>query len=271
MTNNLIPGLMLGIFINIVCNSSFFAEYFVPAGQGQEEVPATSVLSVVYFKTLPQNHADFYEEDLFIPANVEVDPLVHEDQEDETIEDVVAYVEDEREELTVLHIDTSSVPIVPFYSQSDDIDWPSWRSKACGVTGLAMIIELYSPGKTSPQILLEEGLADGHFLNGIGWTHMGLSLLARKYGFRSEPYDHLHLSMDEAYSYLLEHLEKGPVIASVFHGFDPKSPIPHLAVINGIKDGMVYYNDPAEKAGGGVISVADFKSGWKKRFITVAP
>ncbi len=269
MTGNLIPGLMLGIFINIVCNSLFTAEYFGSVIQAQEEAPATSVLSVVYFKTFSQNSIEPHEEASFMATFTEV-----ETSESEVFTEAVVLAEEGAEDIKSSnspHSQTVTVPIVPFYSQSDDINWPDWRSKACGVVGLAMIMEFYSSGITSPQKLLEEGLADGHFLNGVGWTHMGLSLLARKHGFKSEPYDYLHLPMDEAYSYLLEHLRRGPVIASVFHGFDPKSPIPHLAVINGIKDGAVFYNDPAEKAGGGVISVADFKTGWKKRFITVTP
>lgn len=162
-----------------------------------------------------------------------------------------------------------SVPVVPFYSQIDDIDWVDWRSKACGVVGLAMIINYYFPDKTTPQQLLEEGLNAGHFLNGVGWKHMGLALMAQDHGLDGKSYDYLSYDMDFAYERLLEYLEKGPVIVSVFHSFDPQSPIPHLAVVNGIKNDVVYYNDPAEKFGGGSISVRDFQRGWKKRFIAI--
>ena len=167
---------------------------------------------------------------------------------------------------------SKAVPDVPFFSQSADIHSPEWRSRACGVASLAMVVELYYPGRTTPQDLLEKGLESGHFLYGIGWTHQGLATLAIAHGLHnSRPYDLSHMSMKEAYRRLSESLESGPVIASVFHKFDPQSPIPHLAVINGIDGNRVFYNDPDESSGGGVISAGEFMAGWKKRFIAVHP
>jgi uncharacterized protein YvpB len=61
------------------------------------------------------------------------------------------------------------------------------------------------------------------------------------------------------------------VIASVHYKFDPKSPLPHLVVLTGIKDDIVYYNDPAAKAGEQQISKAAFMQGWKKRMIVIRP
>jgi ABC-type bacteriocin/lantibiotic exporter with double-glycine peptidase domain len=57
----------------------------------------------------------------------------------------------------------------------------------------------------------------------------------------------------------------------VHYKFDPKSTIPHLVVINGIKDNTLYYNDPAAKTGEKQISVTDFLRGWKQRFIVLRP
>jgi predicted double-glycine peptidase len=75
--------------------------------------------------------------------------------------------------------------------------------------------------------------------------------------------------MDTAFKKLSKALEEGPVIASVYYTFDPKSPIPHLVVINGIDGDRVYYNDPSEDTGGGNISLEKFKKAWKKRYIEI--
>ncbi|MGM0482408.1 MAG: C39 family peptidase [Patescibacteria group bacterium] len=166
---------------------------------------------------------------------------------------------------------SSEVPEVPFFSQSEDISLSYWKSRACGVASLAMIIEFHSPGRTSPQELLSEGLDSGYYLSGAGWTHQGLASLAHKYDLEGSPYDLSHMDTETAYSRMRSLLEKGPIIASVFHGFDPQSPIPHLVVVNGVKDGLVYFNDPDGSSGGGSISVDGFKRGWKKRFITAHP
>jgi predicted double-glycine peptidase len=56
-------------------------------------------------------------------------------------------------------------------------------------------------------------------------------------------------------------------MASVHYTFQKSNPIPHLVIINGIENEKVYYNDPAEKNGGGSISVTQFQSAWKKRYI----
>ncbi|MFP4616822.1 MAG: cysteine peptidase family C39 domain-containing protein [Candidatus Paceibacterota bacterium] len=163
----------------------------------------------------------------------------------------------------------ATVPEVPFFSQSSDINWVKWRGRACGVASLAMLIEMYKPGETSPQLLLEEGLSSGHYLTELGWTHNGLALMAEEHGLKAETHDLSHLAMNDAYHQFLSFLNDGPVIASVFHGFDPDSEIPHLVVISGEADNLLYYNDPAEGLGGLRITEEQFKKGWKKRFITV--
>ncbi len=77
--------------------------------------------------------------------------------------------------------------------------------------------------------------------------------------------------MELAFNELTSALRAGPVMASVHFSFDPQSTIPHLVVINGVKEGMVYYNDPAEKGGGGSISINKFQKSWKKRYIEFRP
>src|SRR3989344_417694 len=164
-----------------------------------------------------------------------------------------------------------NIPDVPFYSQFRDIREVKWQKLGCGIADLAMLIEFYKPGTVSVNTLLKEGIESGAFLNGAGWKHKDLARMARPYGLEGASFDLSREDMDTAFAKFEKILREGPVIASVYYTFDPKNPIPHLAVINGIEDDVVYYNDPAETSGGKKISVSDFKKAWKKRFITVRP
>jgi ABC-type bacteriocin/lantibiotic exporter with double-glycine peptidase domain len=161
---------------------------------------------------------------------------------------------------------------VPFYSQFGDIAWPSWRSKSCGVAALAMLINFYrGEGTVSPQQLLEEGISAGLYVPNVGWSHWGLVRLARRSGLEGKPYDFSMLSRDAAFARFRDILDEGPVIASVYSRFNPKSTIPHLVVVIGIEGDTVRYHDPLDGAGGRKISIEDFKRGWKKRIIVIRP
>lgn len=163
----------------------------------------------------------------------------------------------------------AGVPVVPFYSQFKDISATEWQKNACGIASLAMLIDFYKPGTVAINTLLKEGITDGAYLNSAGWIHKGLADLAGKYGLKGKTYDLSRSDMDTAYSKFKEILEDGPVIASVFNKFDPKSTIPHLVVITGIDGDKVFYNDPSAASGGREISASDFMKGWKKRFISI--
>ena len=159
----------------------------------------------------------------------------------------------------------------PFFSQFTDISDPSWQKVGCGIASLAMIIELYNPGKVSVDNLLTEGIKSGAYLNDAGWTHKGLISLAQKYGLRGNTRDLSSLNTENALTELEKTLDKGPVMVSVHYTFDPQNPIPHLVVINKITGNTVYYNDPSEKAGDGSISTTQFLKAWKKRYIEIRP
>ncbi len=159
------------------------------------------------------------------------------------------------------------VPVVPFYSQFSDITSATWQKVGCGIASLAMLIEYYNPGVVTVDTHLEEGIAADAYLDSAGWTYSGLIGISKKYGMGGQTHDFGHLSMEKAYKELITELEEGPVMASVHYTFQKSNPIPHLVIINGVDDGEVYYNDPAEKKGGGSISVAQFQSAWKKRYI----
>ncbi|OGG85739.1 hypothetical protein A2392_03035 [Candidatus Kaiserbacteria bacterium RIFOXYB1_FULL_46_14] len=157
---------------------------------------------------------------------------------------------------------------VPFFSQFTDISSPSWKKIGCGITSLGMIMEYYNPGTVSVDELLADGIEKNAYSE-AGWTYKGLIDVSGEYGFTGESHD-LAGSAD-AFTQFKEAVDRGPVIASVYYTFEPGNPIPHLVVINSIEGETVYYNDPAEKAGGGTISVDAFIKAWKKRYIEIYP
>ena len=163
-----------------------------------------------------------------------------------------------------------TVPAVPFYSQFEDITSPVWQKKGCGITSLAMVIDYYEPA-VSVDTLLAQGIAKGAYIKNVGWSYNGLIAVGKKYGLDGDSYDLKALSSKGAFAKFKRFLDDGPVIASVHYKFDPKSSIPHLVVIDGIKGDVIYYNDPAAKTGELQISVADFLKGWKQRFIVIRP
>lgn len=165
--------------------------------------------------------------------------------------------------------DNSDVFTVPFYSQFKDITKTEWKKVGCGIASLAMLIEFYEPGSVSVDTLLNEGIKSGAYISDAGWSHAGLINLSKKYGLNGGSNDMSGSTMEAAFSKLKTVLKEGPVMVSVHYTFDPKNPIPHLVVINGVSDGKVYYNDPAEKSGGGYISISKFQSAWKKRYIKI--
>lgn len=161
---------------------------------------------------------------------------------------------------------------LPFYSQFADISSSKWQKIGCGIASLAMIIEYHKPNSiASVDALLAEGIAKDAYLASAGWTYKGLIDVSSKYGFDGESYDLAGMDGSRALAELERAVEKGPVIASVHYTFDPANPIPHLVVVNGIEGDTVFYNDPAEKAGGGSISTSKFLKAWKKRYIEFYP
>lgn len=160
---------------------------------------------------------------------------------------------------------------VPFFSQFADIASPRWQKVGCGIASTAMLIEYYVPGQVSVEELLQQGIANNTFLSDAGWIHSGLINLTKRYGLNGESVSWASLSADAAFAKLTEVLKEGPVMASVHYTFEPTNPIPHLVVVSEVRDGMVYYNDPAEPQGGGSISKEKFQRAWKQRYIEIRP
>lgn len=163
------------------------------------------------------------------------------------------------------------VPTVPFYSQFTDIGDPNWKKVGCGIASLAMLIEYYEPNSVSVDTLLREGINAHAYLSNAGWTYAGLIGISKKYGLTGTSYDLGTSGMETAFSQLETALKAGPVMVSIHYKFEPQNPIPHLVIANGIKDGVLYYNDPASVQGGGSISIERFKLAWKKRYIEIRP
>ena len=160
---------------------------------------------------------------------------------------------------------------VPFYSQFSDISKVSWQKVGCGIASLAMLIDFYSDENISVDSLLEKGIASGAYLDNAGWIHSGLINLSKVYGLDGESVSLSGLTMADAFARFSDVVAEGPVMASVHYTFEPTNPIPHLVVITGVSGDNVFYNDPAEPAGGGTLSVDKFQKAWKKRYIEIRP
>lgn len=158
---------------------------------------------------------------------------------------------------------------VPFYSQFADISAPEWRKIGCGIASLAMLIDFYSAEEITVDGLLSEGITANAYTGNAGWSHAGLIGLAKDHGLSGEAVYMSDLSMTAAFSNLEDALKDGPVMVSVHYTFKPTNPIPHLVIVTGVENGEVHYNDPAEKAGNGSISIQQFQSAWKKRYIAI--
>lgn len=180
------------------------------------------------------------------------------------VEEVV--IENEIEEKIVPE---ASVHTVPFYSQFTDITAPEWRKIGCGIASLAMLIDFYTDEDVNVDTLLHEGITANAYTGDAGWSHAGLIGLAKAHGLSGEAVYMNDISMANAFSKLEEELKEGPVMASVHYTFTPTNPIPHLVIITGVDNGEVHYNDPAEKSGDGFISIQQFQSAWKKRYIAI--
>lgn len=168
-------------------------------------------------------------------------------------------------------LSSSTTPNVPFYSQFADIISPRWQKVGCGITSLAMIINYYTPKAVTVNTLLAQGIAAGAYDYSAGWIYDGLIKLSQSYGLNGVYHDLSSFSPQAAFAKFQTYLAGGPVILSVHYKFDPQNTIPHLLVINGIKDGVVYYNDPATRGGTKRITVADFLIGWKRKVIVIRP
>lgn len=166
---------------------------------------------------------------------------------------------------------TTTIPAVPYFSQFKDISSPAWQKVGCGITDLAMIIDYYSPGAATVNGLLAQGIKAHAYDYNAGWIYQGLIELSKRYGLDGRWYDLSKLDNQAALVRFKQYLADGPVILSVHYKFDSASTIPHLVVIDAIRNDIVYYDDPAAAAGPKQIPLADFLKAWKKKVIVIRP
>ena len=166
-------------------------------------------------------------------------------------------------------IKDTAIAAVPFFSQFTDIQSPQWQGVGCGVASLAMVVDFYKPETVSVNTLLQEGIDAGAYDNAAGWSFSGLIQLAEGYGLNGTYIDLSKLSAKAAIAKFDSSLTGGPLILSVHYEFNAKNSLPHLIVVDGIKNSVVYYNDPAAKAGEKKISINKLVKGWEKKMIVL--
>jgi hypothetical protein len=173
---------------------------------------------------------------------------------------------------------------VPFSSQYTDLGSHEWRARGCGIASLHMVMAYWHGCDLSWQLptlndLLERGRAIGAYREGIGWSHAGLVDLACRYGYNGYNMDFGPKSLDpkpprEAWDELLGALAGGPVMASVYAGLNPARGGGHIVVVTGVRNGLVFFNDPEEMnawEGKRILSEDAFLRAFKLRAIIVRP
>lgn len=222
-----------------------------------EAIPAEAETTPIEIETLsPVDESSLIETQLLSPAE-ETTP---------TETEALPPVDEEKNN----DMKSTSPRTVPFYSQFADISAPEWRKIGCGIASLAMLIDFYAPAITV-DTLLSEGIKSGAYVSDAGWSHSGLIALAKDHGLTGEAQYLTDKSMSDAFDSLKAAVTEGPVMVSVHYTFEPTNPIPHLVIVTDIDNTSVHYNDPAEKSGGGTISIQKFQNSWKKRYIEIRP
>ncbi|MDP0562640.1 MAG: C39 family peptidase [Candidatus Endonucleobacter sp. (ex Gigantidas childressi)] len=123
-------------------------------------------------------------------------------------------------------------------------DAKSWTKRICGLACLKMVIAKVTNQTVPLKSLLDQGLAVGGYMKGVGWIHQGLVDVASQYGIIGECQ-----SIDDELELIDKALDSGKlVIASVSCGFDQKKKGGHLVLIIGAKpDGFLIHHPSSEE------------------------
>jgi hypothetical protein len=172
---------------------------------------------------------------------------------------------------------------VPFVSQQVYTN-PEWRRYGCGIASLKMVLDYWhrqDPRNRTDEVdnLYAAGVASGAFNPAFGWVHAGLVGLGRSLGYDGfnldfAPNGRTPKSAEDALKQLEIELGQGPVIASVYRGFDPARGGGHLVVVTDVSGGTIGLNDPEplhESDGRRLMPVPQFLLAFKNRFIVVHP
>jgi ABC-type bacteriocin/lantibiotic exporter with double-glycine peptidase domain len=167
---------------------------------------------------------------------------------------------------------------VPRYSQYLDVKNRFWQPRSCGIVALKMVLEYWHrAGKIahSPSIpaLNRAGHKLGAYIRNVGWSHVGLVRLARRYGMDGVKYDWSLLSGREALKKLPPLMRRGPVLASVWR-YPKKRQGGHLVVLADVAGNRVYLLDPAATHKNEIartVSRQEFVTEWKRHIIVLFP
>jgi hypothetical protein len=185
--------------------------------------------------------------------------------------------------------------IIPFYSQIWDLDrWTElgfksreeasyWQDSSCGVLCLKMAIEGLSEKKIDPiSMIIARGLENNAYTHTHGWSHSGLTSMAKSYGISA--YADKHLNENK----LKELLDCGHlIIVSIKWAFEEEVTLRdlllawrkrggHLALLIGYRAGEGFIINhtstaPGYNWEGQVIPFEKFKTGFTGRGVVLGP
>lgn len=173
---------------------------------------------------------------------------------------------------------------VPFVSQYDDLADPEWQWRGCGIVALKMVLDFwYEQDSRNETLDLNElhqkGLNSGAYRDGIGWTHRGLVDIVQSLGYESynrdwAPNGPTPKTAEQAFQALVLELDCGPVLASVYSGFEPVRGGGHITVVTGMEDDLIFLNDPEQQnalEGKRALTLRSFLKAFKRRYIVIIP
>lgn len=158
---------------------------------------------------------------------------------------------------------------LPDYSQKLDVLKEGWSERACGAVSLAILLEgISGAAVATPDELIDEGLAQGAYKDGVGWLHRGLAGVAEGRGFVARNYDWSTEDPIVARQRLSTLLQEAPVIASMRKGFSSDSG--HLVVVSRLSADAATVHDPhcdARELVRQEVPLARFYEYWTQRVI----
>lgn len=159
---------------------------------------------------------------------------------------------------------------VPEFSQHLDVKEKEWKSRACGVTALKMLLEYNNSDSPSIDELIKIGVEKDAYIPNIGWKHRELAEIARDFKLKSRNFDWANLAPEEAFKKLKSYFPENPVLASIYKDFDDRKG-GHLIVLTGMENDTIFYNEPYAKKRQEIrrsVHKDKFMKGWKRRIIT---
>lgn len=176
------------------------------------------------------------------------------------------------------------IPVAVHFTSQYSFTEPDWRTRACAIASLKMVIDYWASSwkecrSATLSELLEAGLREGAYREGVGWDHRGIAAVARSLGYSAmnrdlAPRSPHPATPEESWRVLKEDLMNGPVLVSVWSKFDPMVKGGHVAVAWKIEDDQIGISDPEETSPENawkVFSKEEFLKSFKQRTIVILP